>query len=51
MKYVDGLITGMALTIAGCIAFTLLFPRSKEGMCEAVKKISKDMEKDLDNMM
>lgn len=51
MKFASGLLTGMALTGAACIAWTLMFPKSKEEMCHAVKKISKDMEKDLENMM
>jgi len=51
MKFASGLLTGMALTVTGCIAFTLMFPKSKEEMCHAVRKVSKDMEKDLENMM
>lgn len=51
MKFASGLLTGMAITAMGCVAWTLMFPRSKEEMCHAVRKISKDMEKDLENMM
>jgi len=51
MKFASGLLTGMTLAAMGCVAWTLMFPRSKEEMCHAVRKISKDMEKDLENMM
>lgn len=51
VKFAGGLLTGMVLTVTGCIAWTLLFPNSKEEMCHAIKKISKDMKKDVENMM
>lgn len=51
MKFTSGMLTGMALTIMGCIAYTVLFPETKEEMCHAAKKISRDMKKDVENMM
>lgn len=51
MKFTSGLLTGMLVTVVSCVACSLLFPNSKEEMCQAAKKISKDMEKDLENMM
>lgn len=51
MKFAEGLFTGMALTIMGCVAYTIMFPQAKEDMCQRVKKISKDMKKDIENMM
>ncbi len=51
MRFASGMLTGMALTMMGCIAYTIMFPESKEEMCHAAKKISKDMKKDMENMM
>ena len=51
MKFTSGMLTGMALAMMGCIAYTFMFPESKEEMCHSAKKISKDMKKDMENMM
>lgn len=51
MRFSSGMLTGMALTMMGCIAYTIMFPESKEEMCHSVKRISKDMKKDMENMM
>ncbi len=50
MRFAEGFLTGMALTLSGCLAFKFLFPNAEEEMCHSVKKISKDMTKDLENM-
>ncbi len=50
MKFAEGFVCGMALTLGGCVAFKFLFPEAEEEMCHSVKKISKDMAKDLENM-
>ena len=50
MKFAEGFLSGMVLTLTGCIAFKFLFPEATEEMCHSVKKISKDMEKDIENM-
>ena len=50
MKFAEGFLTGMVLSLAGCVAFKFLFPKAEEEMCHSVKKISKDMGKDLENM-
>lgn len=51
MRFSSGLLTGMAIALVGCLACTIMFPESKEEMCHAAKKISKDMKKDMENMM
>lgn len=51
MKFTSGMLTGMALTIMGSIIYTIMFPESKEELCHCVKNVSKDMKKDIDNMM
>ncbi len=51
MKFAEGFLTGMLFSLAGCIAFKFMFPKAEEEICESVKKISKDMGKDLENMM
>lgn len=51
MRFASGMLTGMALTAMGCIMYTIMFPETKEEMCHAVKRISKDMKKDMENMM
>ena len=51
MKFAEGFFTGMVLTLMGCVAFKFLFPKAEVEMCHSVKKISKDMGKDLENMM
>ena len=50
MKFAEGFLTGMAVTLAGCVVFKFMFPEANEEMCHSVKKISKDMGKDLENM-
>ncbi len=50
MKFAEGFLSGMVLTFMGCVAFKVLFPEAEEEMCHSIKKISKDMEKDMENM-
>ncbi len=50
MKFAEGFLTGMILTIVGGVAFKFLFPKCSEEMCDATQRISKDMEKDIKNM-
>ena len=50
LKFAEGFLTGMVLTLSGCILFKFLFPEAEEEMARSVKKISKDMTKDLENM-
>ena len=50
MKFAEGFLTGMILTMAGCVAFKFLFPKTEEEMCDCATKISKDMKTDLKNM-
>ena len=49
-KFAEGFLTGMVLSILGCVAFKFIFPETEEEMCHSVKKISKDMGKELENM-
>ena len=51
MKFAEGFLFGTMMTMAGCVAFKFLFPESSEEMCESAKKISKDMGKEIKNMM
>ena len=50
MKFAEGFLTGMVVSLAGCTVFKFLFPTAEEEMCHSVKKISKDMGKDIENM-
>ena len=50
MKFAEGFLSGMVLTLMGCVAFKVLFPEAEEEMCHSIKKISKDMEKDMENV-
>ena len=50
MKFAEGFLTGMVLSLAGCVVFKFMFPEAEEEMCHSVKRISKDMGKELQNM-
>lgn len=50
MKFAEGFLSGMVLTLMGCVAFKVIFPEAEEEMCHSIKRISKDMEKDMENM-
>lgn len=50
MKFAEGFLTGMMVSLAGCVMFKFFFPEAEEEMCHSVKKITKDMGKDLENM-
>ena len=50
MKFTEGFLTGIVVSLMGCVAFKFLFPETEEEMCHSMKKITKDMEKDLENM-
>ncbi len=50
MRFLEGFLTGMVLSIAGCVAFKFMFPETEKEMCESVSKITKDMGKELKNM-
>ena len=51
MKFAEGFFFGTMMTMVGCVAFKFLFPESSKEMCESAAKISKDMGKELKNMM
>ena len=50
LKFAEGFLTGMVLSLAGCVVFKFMFPEAEEEMCHSVKRISKDMGKELQNM-
>ena len=50
MKFAEGFLLGSVMSLVGCVVFKFMFPEAEEEMCHAVKKISKDMGKDLENM-
>ncbi len=50
MKFAEGFLLGSMVSLMGCVAFKFLFPEAEEEMCHSIKKISKDMGKDLENM-
>ena len=50
MKFAEGFISGMMVSLFGCVIFKFMFPEAEEEMCHSIKKISKDMGKDLENM-
>ena len=50
MKFLEGFLSGMVVSLMGCIAFKLMFPETEEEMCQCAKKVGKDMEKELKNM-
>ena len=50
LKFFEGFFCGMLTTIAGCIAFKFMFPETEKEMCDSIKKIGKNMEKDISSM-
>ena len=50
MKFAEGFLVGMVTSLMGCVVFKFMFPEAEEEMCHSVKKITKDMGKDLENM-
>jgi len=50
MKFAEGFLAGSLVSLAGCVVFKFMFPEAEEEMCHSVKKIAKDMGKDLENM-
>ena len=50
VKFAEGFLFGSLVSLMGCVAFKFMFPEAEEEMCHSVKKISKDMGKDLENM-
>ena len=50
MKFAEGFLIGSCISLIGCVMFKVFFPNAEEEMCHSVKKISKDMGKDLENM-
>jgi len=50
VRFAEGFLTGMILSLAGCAIFKFMFPETEEEMCHSVKKITKDMGKELENM-
>ena len=50
MKFAEGFLFGSMFSLVGCVIFKFMFPEAEEEMCHSVKKITKDMEKDLENM-
>ncbi len=50
MKFAEGFLFGSLVSLMGCIAFKVMFPEAEEEMCHSMKRITKDMGKDLENM-
>ena len=50
MKFAEGFLLGSMVSLVGCVVFKFMFPEAEEEMCHSIKKISKDMGKDLENM-
>lgn len=50
MKFAEGFLVGSMISLVGCVVFKFMFPEAEEEMCHSIKKISKDMGKDLENM-
>ena len=50
MKFAEGFLVGSFVSLAGCVIFKFMFPEAEEEMCHSVKRITKDMGKDLENM-
>ncbi len=50
MKFAEGFLLGSVMSLVGCVVFKFMFPEAEEEMCHSVKKITKDMGKDLENM-
>ena len=50
MKFTEGFLVGSMVSLLGCVIFKFMFPEAEEEMCHSVKKITKDMGKDLGNM-
>ena len=50
MKFAEGFLIGSMVSLVGCVVFKFMFPEAEEEMCHSVKKITKDMGKDLENM-
>ena len=50
MKFAEGFLLGSMVSLVGCVVFKFMFPEVEEEMCHSIKKISKDMGKDLENM-
>ncbi len=50
MKFAEGFLIGSVFSLVGCVVFKFMFPEAEEEMCHSVKKITKDMGKDLENM-
>ena len=50
MKFAEGFLTGMILSLTGCVVFKFMFPDAEEEMCHSIKRISKDMGKEIENM-
>ena len=50
MRFAEGFLIGSMVSLVGCVVFKFMFPEAEEEMCHSVKKITKDMGKDLENM-
>ena len=50
VKFAEGFLLGSCVSLLGCVIFKFMFPEAEEEMCHSIKKISKDMGKDLENM-
>ena len=50
MRFAEGFLVGSIISLVGCIMFKFMFPEAEEEMCHSVRKITKDMGKDLENM-
>ena len=50
MRFAEGFLVGSIISLVGCVMFKFMFPEAEEEMCHSVRKITKDMGKDLENM-
>ena len=50
MKFAEGFLLGSVMSLVGCVVFKFMFPEAEEEMCHSIKKISKDMGKDLEKI-
>ncbi len=50
MRFAEGFLVGSIVSLVGCVMFKFMFPEAEEEMCHSVRKITKDMGKDLENM-
>ena len=47
MKFIEGMFIGIGVSLIGMMVGSMMFPSTKEEICDCLTKIPKDMEKDL----